>query len=94
MFGYWDHIVRAGFFEERGPGGGIVPGNGEERDEVFVAELIRRAIVFGMPGDVAGIHVLRIPFVAMRWEGVQAPVDENAELTLAEPGGGGLVIAY
>ena len=76
-----------------GPRVGVVFGDGEEGDEVLVAELVGWAVVLGVPGHVGGVHVLDVPLVDARGDGVKAPVDEDAELGLVEPGGGAVVVA-
>src|SRR5450631_867500 len=60
----------------------------EHGDEVFVAELILRAI----RGDVVGVlrrslavHISGIPLAAKRWDGIDASMDEDAELGVAVP---------
>ncbi len=87
MLGDGDDVLCAGGFEERGPLVGVVLGDGEEGDEVLVAELVRRAVVLGVPLHVGGVHVLDVPLVDARRDGVEAPVDEDAELGRVEPGG-------
>jgi hypothetical protein len=93
MLGYGDDVFGAGVLEELRPLVGAVVGDGEEWDEVFVTEFVRRAVVLGVPGYVGGIHVLDVPLVDARGDGVEAPVDEDAELGGIEPRGGAVLIA-
>ena len=93
MLGYGDDVFCAGGFEEGGPFVGVVVGDGEEGDEVLVAELVGRAVVLGVPRHVGGVHVLDVPLVDAGGDGVEAPVDEDAELGGVEPRGGVMQIA-
>src|SRR6202020_1728484 len=91
VLGYGDDVFGSGAGEETDPGAGVESLGFELRDEVFVAEL-RLGAVGGyvmLEGGVAGdIHVARIPLVGEGGDGVNAPVDEDAELGVAEPVGG------
>ena len=87
MLGHRAHVARTGFLEELHPVGGVEFIRLEERDEVFVTELVGRAVVLGVPFNVGGVHPLWVPLVFVGGDGVKAPVDEDADLGLVEPAG-------
>src|SRR5579859_6090560 len=88
MLGDGDDVFCASFLEEAGPGGGIEMLGFEERNEIFVAEFILRAVsrdmVFKFPG-FGPVHFAGIPFGAEGGNGVNAPMDEDAEFGVLVP---------
>src|ERR1700756_2933781 len=60
----------------------------EHGDEVLVAELVLGTIggdVVGILGRSLAVHISWIPFAAKRRDGIDAPMDEDAELGVAIP---------
>lgn len=88
VFGHRHNITSAGTLEEGDPLLGVILFGLEERDEVLVPEFVLRAVVFGMPLDALGVlvHMPLVPFAAMSGNGIEAPVNEDPELCLVEPG--------
>ncbi len=90
MLGYGNYVLCAGAGEEVDPFVGVEFFGAEHGDEVFVAELGERAVggdlmrVGGAAGDV---DVAGVPLVGEGGDGVDAPVEEDAELGVLEPGG-------
>jgi len=89
-----DDIARAGLGEEVDPGVGVEFFGFEHGDEVFVAKFCLRAVGGDvvLEGGVAGdVHVARVPLISECRNGVDAPVEEDAELGVAEPVGGSVL---
>ncbi len=90
MLGYGNYVLCAGAGEEIDPFVGVEFFGAEHGDEVFVAEFGEWAVggdlvlVGGAAGDV---DVAGVPLVGEGGDGVDAPVDEDAELGVLEPGG-------
>ena len=49
--------------------------------------------MLGVPRGVGGIHVALVPLVDAGGDGVETPVDEDAEFGLVEPRGSAIVVA-
>ena len=90
MLGHGDDILRSCLAEKLRPLVGIELLGLEHRDEVFVTELGVRAVsldVMLILARVLDVHVARIPFAAESRDRINTPVDEDAELAVAEPFG-------
>ena len=88
VLGHRHDIARARLHEQVGPGGGVKVFGPEPGDKIFVAEIPVRAPGLDMVfiGRAAlDVHVAGVPFVFKGRHGVSAPVDEDAELGVAEP---------
>ena len=83
-----DDVASASVFEELGPFLRIPFGGGEERDEILVAEFVLGAEalnVFGEGGIFLLIHVAGIPLVLRAGNGIDAPMNEDAEFGILIP---------
>src|SRR5579863_9461068 len=90
MFKYWNDVFRTSLFEQPGPRLGIIFLGLESRNEVFVSESVLRAVgcdVMLVFVRTLVVHVARIPFVSKRWNGINAPVNEDPELRVLVPFG-------
>ena len=87
VLGGGHHVARAGLAEQLRPLVRVELRGGKEGNEVFISEYILRAEVLLVPGDDFGIavHVLDVPLALVRGDGIQAPVQKDAELAIAEP---------
>ena len=88
VFGHGHDIAGPGRLEQRGPFPGVEFLGLEKRDEVLVAEFGLRPIglqVVFVLGRILDIHLARIPFAAEGGDGIDAPVDEDAELGVEIP---------
>src|SRR6266542_5582008 len=63
MLGHRHHVASARLLEEYGPLCGLVPLDLEQRNEILITELIRRAVMFRVPlRDLRiAVHVLGVP---------------------------------
>ena len=90
MLRHGEHVPGPGLPEEPDPGRRVEALPREPGDEVLVAELIRGPVCFEMvlvgphPGHV---HLPGVPLVGEGGDAVDAPVDEDAQPPLPEPGG-------
>ena len=88
MLRHRHHILCPGFFEQVGPGvrGELL--RLEQGDEILVAERLVGAVgldvMLKLPAAL-NVHVAGIPFAAEGGHGVNAPVDEDAELGVPVP---------
>ena len=88
MLGYRNDIPRAGFGEEIEPRIGVEVLRAEHGDEILIAEFGLRPVGCNVVFErsiARDVHVARIPFVSECRNGINAPVDENAELGIAKP---------
>ena len=91
VLGDGNDVAGTGLLEEVEPGVWVEVLGFEHGDEVFVAEgglgAVGGDLVFvgGVAGDV---HVAGVPLVSECRNGVDAPVEEDAELGVLKPGGG------
>src|SRR5580693_7390944 len=90
VFGNWDDIFGASFFEELRPRCWIEVFGLEQWNKVFVSKLIlsavRGQVMFVFVGTLA-IHVARVPLATECGYGIDAPVNEDAELRVLIPFG-------
>ena len=88
VFGNGHDEVGSRLTEQLRPLGRVEGVRGELRDEVLVAELVlrtvRRPVVLEL-WPVLLVHPARVPLIAEGGDGVDAPVNEDAELGVAEP---------
>ena len=98
VLGGWDDVFHAGAREEIRPLFGVEELGGEFRCEVFVIEI--GTVIFGVEGapvgpfglfarDAVPIPLRVFAFLAVGGNGVDAPVNENAELGVEKPRGRG-----
>ena len=88
MLKYRHHVLRSGYLKQARPCDRVEMLRLEQGNEVFVPELVRRAVGRQMVLvllRVRSIHVAGIPFAAKRRHGVNAPVNEDPELGVAIP---------
>ncbi len=85
VLGDGDDVFCSGVSEAINPLIGVALVRSEEGDEVFVTELIWVAVVVGMPLHVGRVHMGLVPLVEASRDGVEAPVNEDAELRFVEP---------
>jgi len=90
VLGDGDDVLRAGVVEEGGPGVRVKVLGFEFGNEVLVAEgglgTVGGDVMLEL-GRVLDVHVAGVPLVAEAGDGVEAPVDEDAELGVLIPGG-------
>ena len=90
MLGHGHDELRPRLLEERRPLARVIPLGLEERDEILVAEArlrsVGRDVVFELVGP-GRVHVPRVPLVAEGGHGVDAPMNEDAELPVQVPRG-------
>ncbi len=89
-----NNVLGAGFLKERHPRLGIPLFRLEHRDEVLITELGRMSPMLDVMLEEVGplpidefvqVHKPRVPFVLEGRDGIDAPVDEDAELGILEP---------
>mgnify|MGYP000344961181 CR=1 FL=1 len=95
VLGHRHLVAGAGLLEEGRPPIGIKSFTPEEGNEVLVAELRLGTVGGPVVGELARagpVHVARVPLVAKGGNGVDAPVDEDAELGVEVPLGNGVAL--
>jgi hypothetical protein len=88
MFGYRDDIPGTGLLEQPGPLAGVKLFGPELGDKVFIAELAMGAVGFDMVVELFGpleVHISGIPFIRKSRHTVNAPMDEDAKLSIQIP---------
>src|SRR3984885_6214426 len=88
MLGNGHHVARAGIMKELCPGVGIEVLRGELGNQILVAELRFRTVGGNVMREIRRamlVHVARVPLAAKAGDGVDTPVNEDAELRIAKP---------
>lgn len=88
MLCHGDHILGSRFPEKLCPRGRIEAFRTEQGDKVLVAEVLVGAVGFHVVLEfrrALEIHVPGIPLAAEGRDGIDAPVDKNAEFCLGKP---------